>query len=179
MSAVRKAQQARQIRQKTLAVHKGPSRQGWAMLLVLSVVGLGFMPHLSMVLLAGMIPSIVAAGVTSGLVKGSRVYTLATFNLAGVLPFLFDMTWGAQQSVSAGVILADIYVWFLMYAAAAFGALVNWMAPVVAAIILTQRNRDQARALGRVRQSLIDEWGGEVAGQLMPASAAAARGPGS
>lgn len=178
MSAARKAQQARQIRQKTLAAHQAPSRQGWVMFIVLSIAGMGFVPHLTMVLLAGMLPSVVAVFVTRGLVKATRVYTLASFNLAGVLPFVFDMMWGTQQGATAGMILNDVYVWFLMYAAAAFGALVNWLAPVVAALVLTQRGRDQARGLRRTRQALIDEWGPEVAGEArMPEGAAPAPGP--
>ncbi len=164
MNAAKKVRQARQVRQQALRARHAPGLQNWVLLVVFSLAGLGFFPHLTIVILVGMMPSLVGYALARGLGRGQRAYTLAAFNLAGVLPYVFDMLWGVRQGASAALVLGDVYAWFVMYAAAALGAMVNWTAPAAAAFFIAQRNRDQARALRRVRQSLIDEWGAEVAG---------------
>ncbi|RME66250.1 MAG: hypothetical protein D6782_04720 [Alphaproteobacteria bacterium] len=159
------ASKTRTIRRQKLKAHGPQPREGWVLILVLAMTGLGFVPHLTVVLLVGMMPSFVFYGVARGLARGLRCYTLAAFNLAGVLPYLFDMIWGPNQGAGAAMVLGDVYAWLVMYAAAALGAAVHWMAPGTAAYALTQRAREQAETLRRARDKLIAEWGPAVAGE--------------
>ena len=118
---------------------------------------------LCVLLLAGMLPSIVAALVD----RHPRRYltaTVAIINLAGlVLPALTLVKLGMSLA-GAQTILSDPRNWLIMYGAAGTGWIVNAAMLTLARIILGIRDEREERRLHKQAEELVQEWGPEVSG---------------
>jgi hypothetical protein len=114
-------------------------------------------------LLAGMLPSLVAALVD----RHPRRYltiAVAIINLAGlVIPGLTLVKLGMSL---AGVqqVLMDPRNWLIMYGAAGTGWVVNAAMLTLARIILGIRDEREERHLHKQAEQLVQEWGSEVGG---------------
>lgn len=114
-------------------------------------------------LLAGMLPSVVAALVD----RHPRRYltiAVAIINLAGlVIPGLTLVKLGMSL---AGVqqVLMDPRNWLIMYGAAGTGWVVNAAMLTLARIILGIRDEREERRLHKQAEQLVQEWGSEVSG---------------
>ncbi|MEM6682778.1 MAG: hypothetical protein AAF607_11100 [Pseudomonadota bacterium] len=131
----------------------------WVGYLVLIGIGLIFSPGASMVVAIGLMPTLVALFVTTGPSASQRIFTVASFNLAGVIPFGLDVALG---QAAAGEVIADIFSWAVMMGAAGCGAALNYFGPIIAAQILTGMAASEQRTLDTVREKLVDEWGEDV-----------------
>ena len=80
-------------------------------------------------------------------------------------PYAIDLWSTGRSFQSAGVLLADVYVWFMMYAAAGVGLVLLWLGPYVAAYGLQMLADERLRKVLRIRKTLIDEWGADIAGE--------------
>ncbi|MEO0411957.1 MAG: hypothetical protein AAF221_08980 [Pseudomonadota bacterium] len=95
----------------------------------------------------------------SGPSAGQRLLTMACFNLAGVIPFVFNVFNGDD---SAGTVLVDVFSWGVMLGAAGCGAMVNYVGPIIAAQVLTNMSMSDRENIDKIRKKLIAEWGDAI-----------------
>lgn len=131
----------------------------WFGYIILMGIGLVVSPGASFVLAAGMMPTLVAMFVTTGYSASQRLLTIATFNLAGVLPFALEVFFG---ETGAGDVLSDVFSWAVMMGAAGFGTALNYFGPILAAQVLTSMAASDQKSLTKVRAKIVAEWGDAV-----------------
>lgn len=136
---------------------KGSANWFWYVLLI--GMGMVFSPGASTILALGLLPSLVAMFVTSGPSSGARIMTIATFNLAGVLPFALKVGLG---EAGASDVLYDVFSWGVILGAAGLGTALNYAGPIVASQVLTNMALSDQKTLLKVREKLVAEWGNDV-----------------
>jgi len=126
------------------------------------LAGVVFLPT-SMLLLVGMLPSIVVF-VVSVRVSGAKVSTITALNLAGCIPFVFKL-WssGNDFEASLDVITNARYV-SIMYMAAAFGYMIDWVVTGIVSSFLYQRGIKRMEAIKKRQKVLVVQWGAVVDG---------------
>ncbi|MDF2964859.1 MAG: hypothetical protein K0Q51_247 [Rickettsiaceae bacterium] len=85
--------------------------------------------------------------------------TICTFNLIGVLPFLFEILRSSNMNSSAKFIISDILTWLTVYIAAFVGQLVIWILPEIIAKIYLAKSTIMISILEGKRDKLCEEWG--------------------
>ncbi len=114
-----------------------------------------------MVLLAGMVPSIVAYMVDRTGGKYLSI-TVALLNFCGTLPGLTRL-WQEGQAFDAGMyIAADPFHWLVSYGAAAGGWIIYLSVPLILSMYYTSISKNRIGALKRKQAQLIETWGPEV-----------------
>lgn len=148
------------------AIQKGKAKKGqmsgkvrlWSAFII--VVGVVFLPT-SMLLFAGMLPSIVAFIVLSRS-SGAKVSTITAMNLAGCIPFVFKL-WGGGNDFEASLdIVTNMRYVVIMYTAAAFGYMIDWVVTGVVASFLYQRGVNRMEAIKKRQKGLKENWGDGV-----------------
>ena len=88
--------------------------------------------------------------------------TVAPLNLAGTAPYCLQLWFGIDTMHALGTFLGDVWVWLVMYLAAAFGWLLYLGMPVIVHFLL-ERSIDRRKArLAQIQKKLRAEWGDEV-----------------
>ena len=121
---------------------------------------LGFVLALPTVplLVVGMIPTAVAFFVDRSPGKSAAICVLG-LNFAGVAPFIAILWRGSNTLTQSLSMMGDVYVWFVMYGAAALGWLLSMgLAPLVASFLKIHAAQ-QIAALRAQQAQLRDEWG--------------------
>ncbi len=132
-------------------------------LIVLILLGLVFLPT-SMLLFVGMMPSIVAVFISlKG--KGARASTVSAMNIAGCIPYIFKLWSGGNDFDASFDIITDSQAIMVMYTAAAFGYMIDWVVTGLVSSYLYQKGMNRMKAIKKRQQVLIDQWGREVCGQ--------------
>ncbi|MCK5384982.1 MAG: hypothetical protein KAJ29_05345 [Alphaproteobacteria bacterium] len=133
------------------------ARLWMAFVIVAAVI---FLPT-SMLLLVGMLPSIVAF-VVSVRVSGAKVSTVTAMNLAGCIPFVFKL-WSSGNDFSASMdIITNTRYVSIMYMAAAFGYMINWVVTGIVSSFLYQRGIKRMEAIKKRQKELKNQWGDVV-----------------
>jgi len=134
-----------------------------ALLIVGSLLMIIFLQKTYILFVIGILPTIVAYYVDR---TPSRqiFHTVMPCNLSGVLPFVVELAIRQQnQSGALQSMLGDFTVLLIMYASAAFGWILVYAAPHMASLVIEALNNRQIRKLKKSQQSLVNEWGDEVA----------------
>lgn len=154
-----------------MARRKQTSKGGGSWFLYVLLIGLGmaFSPGASTILALGLMPTLVAMFVTTGPSASARIMTIGTFNLAGVLPFALKVGFGETGSSE---VLSDIFSWAVILGAAGLGTALNYIGPIIASQLLTNMAVSDKKAVSKMRDKLIAEWGKEI---LEPPAPPAAR----
>ncbi|WCL53769.1 hypothetical protein [Gimibacter soli] len=127
-------------------------------LFMLLVAGLAvFNMPVAALLCFGMIPTIVIVYTATGIYAGLKAQIVGLSNLAGVLAAIA----GPSQQVMNPPVF-DTYGLALAFAGAAFGYGLVFMGPIVAAVVLQSFSQERLRQLTKQRQTLIEQWGGEI-----------------
>lgn len=137
-----------------------PSSATGAWVAGLFLLMLGFVLALPTVplLIVGMIPTAVAFFVDRSPGKSAAICVLG-LNFAGVAPFIAILWRGSNTLTQSFSMLGDVYVWFVMYGAAALGWLLSMgLAPLVASFLKILAAQ-QIAALRAQQAELRDEWG--------------------
>lgn len=92
--------------------------------------------------------------------------TVMFFNIAGLLPHLFDIMMSHDPNAMASHLLSDPYIWLVIYGFAGFGWLFVYIVPQIVFLFLVVRSDHSIRKLEAKRQELVDEWGDKVRGGL-------------
>ena len=125
--------------------------------LFLSVVAL----PVCVLLVVGMTPSIVAY-IVDQTPRRTLTLTVAPLNLAGTAPYCMQLWFGVDTMHALGSFIGDVWVWLVMYLAAAFGWLLYLGMPVIVHFLL-ERSIDRRKArLVQIQKKLRAEWGEEV-----------------
>ena len=90
--------------------------------------------------------------------------TVLCFNLAGLLPPLFDTFMAPNPDAAAQRLLADPYTWIMVYGFAGFGWLVVFVIPQMVFLFLVVRSDHTIKKLEARRSELVEEWGERVRG---------------
>lgn len=142
---------------------KGLSMKVRLLLVALSVLSIVFLPT-SMLLFFGMLPSIVAT-LISFRGRGARASTVTAMNLAGCIPFVFKL-WSSENNFEGSVdILTSPNALMIMYTAAAFGYMIDWVVTGLVSSFLYQKGITRMKAIKKQQEKLIENWGEEVSGQ--------------
>ena len=125
--------------------------------LFLSVVAL----PVCVLLVVGMTPSIVAY-IVDQTPRRTLTLTVGPLNLAGTAPYCLQLWFGIDTMRALSSFLGNVWVWLVMYLAAAFGWLLVLGMPVIVHFLL-ERSIDRRKArLVQIQKKLRAEWGDEV-----------------
>ena len=126
-------------------------------ILFLAVVAL----PVCVLLVVGMTPSIVAY-VIDQTPRRTLTLTVGPLNLAGTVPYCMQLWFGVDTMHALGPYLTSVWVWLVMYVAAAIGWLLHLGMPVIVHFLL-ERSIDRRKArLVQIQKKLRAEWGDEV-----------------
>jgi hypothetical protein len=126
------------------------------------IAGMVFALPTMLVLTLGLLPTLVALVVD----LNPRKYAaraVGFLNIAGSLPFLFKLWFGAHSLVGAMKILTDVFAWLVIYSAAAMGWLIYMGMPQVAGFLMELNASRQIRRIDARRSALVREWGEDIA----------------
>ncbi len=140
----------------------GLGMKGRLILIVATLLGIIFLPT-SMLLFVGMFPSLISF-VTRG--RGARASTVTAMNLAGCIPFVFKL-WGGENDFDTSFrIITDPQSMSVIYMAAAFGYLIDWVVTGFVSSFLYQKGIGRMKAIKARQAVLIGQWGEGVSGAV-------------
>ncbi len=143
----------------------GLSFKGRLFLIGLILLGIIFLPT-SMLLLVGMLPSGFAF-IIGHRGRGVRASTVAAMNLSGCTPYIFKL-WASGNNFEVSLdILSDPQTIMIMYLAAAFGYMIDFVVTGLVSSYLFQKGVRRMRAIKERQKVIISHWGREVAGAHM------------
>ncbi len=109
----------------------------------------------------GMLPSIVSYYADT---SSSKKYfrSLATCNLAGIIPYAGEMM--ARHNTSSGfvAIATDGVTWLVIFSAAGLGWVLVSLCPSIARFIIDLSQRGRIVHIENIQKKLVEEWGIEV-----------------
>ncbi len=124
------------------------------------LAGVVFLPT-SVLLFVGMLPAIVAF-VVSGRSASAKVSTVTAMNLAGCVPFVFKL-WSSGNDIEASLdIVTNTHYVSIIYMAAAFGYMVDWVVTGIVSSFLYQRGLKRMEEIIRRQKELKKQWGDAV-----------------
>ena len=140
-------------------------------ILCLSVVAL----PVCVLLVVGMIPTIVAY-IIDQTPRRTLTLTVGPLNLAGTAPYCFQLWFGVDTMHALGLYVSSVWVWLVMYVAAAIGWLLHLGMPVIVHFLL-ERSLDGRKAkLVVMQRKLRAEWGDDVDAAAAAAAPSQAEG---
>ncbi len=146
-------------KKKVAGKRRGTMMAIWIAALVVAVVLLATAPMVAMFIGAGLAPTLTAALIDRDPEKHAAV-SVGSLNLAGLSPYvirMFTHPGAAQQMMS------DMFVWLVVYAAAAVGWGFYLGFPIIAVRLADIRAEWRVRDMKRRQEKLIEDWGPEVA----------------
>jgi hypothetical protein len=129
--------------------------------LVATIIALGVFfvsKYIFIFFIAAMLPTVGAVIIDKRDTKCVSA-TICTFNLIGVLPFLFDILRSSSFNIAAKAVISDIMTWLTIYMAAFIGQLVIWILPEIIAKIYIAKSTIMVSLLEAKRDKLCEEWG--------------------
>ena len=132
----------------------------FTMAIVLAIV---FLPS-AILLLIGMIPSFVAFFVSG---KGSsRSLTVASVNLVGCAPFLFELWTTNHEITNAIYIVSKPTTVMIMFGAAGLGYAADWVLTTIISSVLYEQSKMRLKSIKKRQDELIKRWGSKVNGTV-------------
>ncbi|MGE3770168.1 MAG: hypothetical protein AB7G06_04375 [Bdellovibrionales bacterium] len=140
-------------------------KNGGKMGMITFVVGLAlacaFFGSTMLLVFAGMLPTIVAM-ITDRSAQKTAGIAISVMNFGGVLPFIISL-WQRGASMSEAVkMLADPFVWLVMYAAAGIGWGIYTYVPKIVANYVALRAQTGIAIRQQLQQQLLNRWGERV-----------------
>lgn len=134
----------------------------WVLFVPVFLIGLVFLPS-SVVIGAGMLPTVVARVVDSSLGKRLSI-TVGCFNFIGCLYFL-DSIWAAGQGMGdIRPTLSDSLGWLSALTGAGVGWTVFGGMPIIFAKIAEAQTALRLHSIGKDQDRLVEDWGEPVRG---------------
>lgn len=145
-------------------IRKQLTWQGQLILIILVLCSVLFIPT-TILLIAGMLPTIVAA-YADRTKERMRAITVGSMNLAGCTPFIMEL-WLTEHTINQSMhLLSDPLVWLIMYAAAAIGYCIEWAVVGAVSVFTVERAQVRIKHLKNKQEELVARWGEEVTGRL-------------
>lgn len=120
-----------------------------------------FWPAAAFVGAIGMSPTLVYWFVDSHTYRALRIKTIFTFNLAGVVPYVFKAI-DAAGFEGVGRVMSDSVSMITMLGAGAVGVMVLGIAPSIAAFFMQMASNERIRKIELQQRKLLDIWGDEI-----------------
>lgn len=127
-----------------------------------SLIFLGF-TYVVVMIVVSMLPAVVA-NILDRRPGRQASRCVVFFNIAGLLPQLFDVMLSPDPDRMANHLLSDPYIWLIVYGFAGFGWLILHVVPQIVFLFLVVRSDQTIRNLETRRQALVEEWGEKVRG---------------
>jgi len=139
----------------------GNSNAG-GVLFVIGLIGLGlFKPNVAILIAMGLLPTIVLGFTGKGDNKTRRTMSVGFANAAGILVLIGDV-W--SNSSAFNNMIVDVNNWIVMWGSAAIGYALNYVGPMIAAMVLQGLAQDRIKNITQEKQELVELWGHEVLG---------------
>jgi hypothetical protein len=144
-----------------------PARRGGSQALGLIVTGVLMLAlsiaaaPIAVLLVAGMIPTLVAYIVDQTPWR-TLTLTVGPLNLAGTAPYCLLLWSGANTIQALGQYLSNVWVWLVMYLAAAIGWLLHLGMPLVVRFVLERALDRRKGRLLQLQSDLRKDWGAAV-----------------
>jgi hypothetical protein len=126
---------------------------------ILAIVAL----PVAVLLLVGMIPSIVAY-IIDHTPRRTLTLTVGPLNLAGTAPYCLQLWFGVDTVSALAQDLSNVWVWLVMYSAAAVGWLLHLGMPLIVRFLLESGIDRRKARLVQIQTNLRAEWGDDVEG---------------
>lgn len=134
----------------------------FGILFIILLVVLGFINmNAAMLLTLGLLPTVVLGFTGKGDNKTQRMLSVAFANGAGVVVLFVDV-WNSP-SVFESLIMSP-NTWVIMWGAAVIGYALNYVGPMIAAMIMQGLAQDRIKNINQQKQELVELWGHEVLG---------------
>lgn len=152
---------AKKKKVKTKAKSKGVLPIMFTMAVVLAIV---FLPS-TIILAIGMIPSYVAIFVY-GRQAAAKALTVASVNLTGCSPFLFDL-WVTDHAIQNAIhIISNPTSILVMFGAAGLGYVADWMLTNIIIGLLYEQSKLRLKTIKKQQADLVKRWGEKVKGKI-------------
>jgi hypothetical protein len=117
----------------------------------------------AVILYIGLIPTFVAFFTDRSKGKGKAV-TVGSYNLIGCMPFLIEL-WSVDDGLNKSLsIILDPMTLVLIYTAAGFGCVIDWVATSLASNVLHRKGVLRQEAIIKRKKHLEKRWGDGVKG---------------
>lgn len=127
------------------------------------LLGLAFLPT-SMLLGVGMLPTVVVFFMGNRR-NGVRASTVAAMNAAGCIPFILKL-WAGENNFEASMdIVTDSQSMLVIYVAAAFGYMIDWVVTGLVSSYLYQKGMGRMKAIQKKQAFLVSHWGEGITGK--------------
>lgn len=140
---------------------------GWKgqVLMIFSLMACVLFSAMSIILVIGMIPTIVAAVVdrTEGRM---RMFTVGAINIAGCAPFMIEVFKKGNNVETAVSYIMQPRTIVVMYFAAGMGYLIDWAMTGIVSSIMVKKAQGRLKDIQGAQQELIQRWGPEVTGTI-------------
>ncbi len=133
---------------------------------VLFIIGLVFLaffkPEVAMLIALGILPTIVLGLTAKGTFKSERTISVGFANSAGVLVMIGDV-WANGAAFERVIVSPN--TWIIMWGAAGVGYALNYVGPMIAAMVMQGLSQDRIKSINQQKQELVELWGHEVLGK--------------
>lgn len=138
---------------------------GIQLLLIFSVLlGVLFLPT-TVMLLIGLVPTFVVFFVNIQK-KKAKVVTVGTLNLAGCMPYVFQL-WQQENDFNASMnIVLDPMTIIIMYGAACVGYVMDWALTGIVAVMMLERGKKRLKLIKKRQAEMVERWGKKVTGEI-------------
>ncbi len=155
---------SKEKKEKSKASGGKMSMKGRLFMIGFVLLGLAFLPT-AMLLGVGMLPSIVAL-LMGRRGHGARASTIVAMNAAGCIPFILKL-WSVENTFDASMaIITDTQSMMVIYVAAAFGYMIDWVVTGLVSSYLYQKGMLRMKAIRKKQEFLISHWGDGIAGKV-------------
>lgn len=144
---------------------KGSVLKAKVFLIATILMGVIFLPT-SMLLFVGMMPTM-SAYMFRMRRGGTRASTIAAMNSAGCAPFVFKLWAGGNDFETSVDLITQPQTITIMYVAAAFGYMIDFVVKHLVASYLYQRGIKRMKDIKKRQAVLIEQWGRDVAGDYV------------
>lgn len=136
---------------------------GFLPLLFIALAAIALFNHqVSILIAAGLVPTIVLAITGKGENKSAKLQCVSFTNMMAVVTMVPDV-WSRPSSMM-GVISEPMNL-LIMWGGAAFGYALIYVGPQVAAMILQGLAQDRIKKIIAQKQAIVELWGHEVMGE--------------
>ncbi len=150
-----------------MAKRKKSSARTWKaqILLIVSMIAGVMFAAVSVIMVVGMVPTIVA-GVVDRTKGKVRTLTVGAMNFAGCAPFMIEVFKSGNNISTAITYILQPRTIVVMYFAAGMGYLIDWAMTGIVSSIMVQKAKKRIKDIQKQQKDLVERWGPEVTGTI-------------
>lgn len=150
-----------------MAKRKKSATRTWKaqILLIVSMITAVMFSAVSIIMVVGMVPTIVA-GVVDRTKGKVRTLTVGAMNFAGCAPFMIEVFKNGNNISTAIAYIMQPRTIVVMYFAAGMGYLIDWAMTGIVSSIMVQKAKNRLKDIQKQQKELVERWGPEVTGTI-------------